>query len=109
MSPLSGQPGYIVPEEELPLANHVVKVTAFQGGEQVGSGEVTVQTCKLTATSPLIRESLCECQCICVCMYVCVIHGHSKCVCVSSCELSMRSCPSHISTPLLGDQRCFCY
>lgn len=61
-SPLLGQPGYVVPEEDLPLASHLVKVTAFQGGEQVGSGEVTVQTCKLTATSPLKRESVPLCM-----------------------------------------------
>ena len=80
---LPGEPGYVIPEEQLPLANHVVEVTAFVADSQIGSTEVTVPTCKLTAISPLTRESVHFCQspgiCVCVCVRVCVC----ACVCVS--------------------------
>lgn len=56
-SPLLGEPGYVIPEEQLPRANHIVRVTAFVAENQVASSVVNVPTCKLTAISPLIRES----------------------------------------------------
>lgn len=56
-SPLLGEPGFVIPEEQLPRANHVVRVTAFVEENQVASRVVNVPTCKLTAISPLIRES----------------------------------------------------
>ena len=57
-SPLLGEPGFVIPEEQLPRANHVVRVTAFVEENQIASRVVNVPTCKLTAISPLIRESV---------------------------------------------------
>lgn len=103
LSPLLGQPGYLIPEEKLPLANHMLKVTAFVGAEQVGSGEVNVPTCKLTAISSLIRESVCFYKgpslcTFCVCTCTCAM-DHSS-VCLSAYE-------AHTSSRVLGDCRLF--
>ena len=100
LSPLLGQPGYLISEEKLPLANHMLKVTAFVVAEQVGSGEVNVPTCKLTAISSLIRESVCfyKGPSFCVCMYMC--HGPQQCV--SQCIQSSQLTPALVSSVTAG-------
>ena len=108
---LLGEPGYVIPEEQLPLANHVVEVTAFVADGQIGSTEVTVPTCKLTAISPLTRESVHFCQgpgvCVCMCVRVCVCIRvtHAPLQCVSQCMQAQTS--AHTSSPVFSSCRSF--